>query len=43
MKDKKDKNEKDQTKTICFDTPISEDAIQALHVGDFVEIGGTIL
>ena len=43
MKDKKDKNKKEQSKTICLDTPISEDAIQALHVGDFVEISGTIL
>jgi fumarate hydratase subunit beta len=43
MRDKKEIHKKDQNKTINLDTPISEDAIQALHVGNFVEISGTIL
>jgi len=43
MRDKKDEQTKDQGKVIRIDTPISEHAIQALTVGDFVEINGTIL
>ena len=43
MKDERGSNKKDQKKTISLDTPIPEDAIQALHVGDFIEINGVIL
>jgi fumarate hydratase subunit beta len=43
MKDKNASNKKEQSKTIQLDTPISEEAIRALRVGDFVEINGTIL
>lgn len=43
MRDEKEINMKEQSKTINLDTPISEDAIRALHAGDFVEIGGTML
>jgi fumarate hydratase subunit beta len=43
MKDKNASNKKEQSKTIQLDTPISEEAIRALRVGDFVEINGTML
>lgn len=43
MRDEKEINKKEQSKTINLDTPISEDAIRALHAGDFVEMNGIIL
>ena len=43
MRDEKDKKTKGQSKAICIDIPISEQAIRALNVGDFIEINGTIL
>jgi fumarate hydratase subunit beta len=36
-------NPKEQKATIHLETPIAEDAIRALHVGDFIEISGVIL
>jgi fumarate hydratase subunit beta len=43
MKDKNASSNKEESKTIQLDTPISEEAVRALRVGDFVEINGTIL
>ncbi|HOG18599.1 MAG: L(+)-tartrate dehydratase subunit beta [Syntrophaceae bacterium PtaU1.Bin231] len=43
MKDEKASSRKEEGKTIQLETPISEEAVRALRVGDFVEINGTIL
>jgi fumarate hydratase subunit beta len=43
MKNGKKDAGKGQSKAIQIDIPISEQAIQSLKVGDFVEINGTIL
>jgi len=43
MKDKNASGKREEGNTIQLDTPISEEAVRALRVGDFVEINGTIL
>ncbi len=43
MRNERGINKKEQKATIRLETPISEDAIRALTVGDFIEISGVIL
>lgn len=43
MRDERGTRTQELPKTISLDTPITEDAIHALHIGDFIEINGVIL
>jgi len=43
MRDNDKRKVEGQSKVISIDTPISEEAIKKLSVGDFIEINGTIL